>query len=96
MVKNNGTTARVLVEEDSNNQKESSISMEMQIYLVSFLGTTITINAKLSDTITDLNQKIQENESISQDQQGLFFNGHQLEDGYTLSDYNIQKESTII
>ena len=73
----------------------------MQIYVKILTGTrhkTITIEVEPEDTIETLQMRVQDKEGIPPDQQSMVFDGKHVEQGrkFTLADYKIQKESTVV
>ena len=86
---------------DYNIQKESTVHLllrlrgGMQLFVKTLTGRTMTVNVEGTSTVAELKEKITEREGIPAEQQRLVFAGKCLEDDRVLSDYNIQKESTI-
>ena len=85
--------------EVTNQQLKDDMPLKLrngiQIFVKTLTGTTITLRVKPSDSIEKVKDKIQVREGIPFDVQRLIFAGQELEDGRKISDYNIQRGTTI-
>ena len=69
--------------------------VQYQMFVELETGRRITLEVKPSDTISTVKAKIYEKEGIPLDKQQLRFASRPLEDGHTLSCYNIVGDSTL-
>lgn len=73
----------------------ASQAFGMQVFVKEPAGKTLTLEVEPTDTIDSILSKVQEKTGIPPKKVRLVFGDKTLESGKTLSDYNIQKESTL-
>lgn len=67
----------------------------VSIFVKVLSGKHISLEVELTDLVETVKEKIQEETGIPAEQQRLIFDGRQMEDGHTLQEYGVQKDSTL-
>ena len=80
---------------DIQNESTLLLRVVINIFVKTYTGKTVTLEVDQANEIKTVKQKIQDKEGILSDPFRLVFAGKQLEDDHTLSDYNVQNESTL-
>ena len=94
-LENNKTLADYKIQKQSTLHLVIRNKKIMQIFVKFLTGKVLTLDVETSDTIEKVKKKIQEKENIPQDHQRLLYKAKELEDIYTVADYNILENSTV-